>query len=147
MKKRQSGFTLIEIMIVVAIVGILAAIAVPQYTDHILRSQLVEAHTGLQDFRVRMEQFYQDNRRYDGAGLTGCGAAAPAGQQYFDFRCVPGAAPAQTYTVFATGARGRVGGFVFTINEQNARQTTATKAGWAPAAMPANCWVTRKGSC
>ena len=147
MKKRQSGFTLIEIMIVVAIVGILAAIAIPQYTDYILRSQLVEAHTGLQDMRVRMEQFYQDNRRYDGAGLNGCGAAAPAGQQFFDFRCVPGGAPAQTYTVTAVGARGRVANFVFTINEANVRQTTGTKAGWEAPAMPANCWVTRKGSC
>lgn len=144
MKKRQTGFTLIELLMVVAIVGILAAIAVPQYTDHILRSQLVEGHTGLQDFRVRMEQFYQDNRTYDGAGLNGCGAAAPAGQQFFDFTCVPGG---QTYTARATGARGRVGGFVFTINEQNVRQTTAAKAGWEAAAMPANCWLVRKGSC
>ena len=144
MKKRQSGFTLIEIMIVVAIVGILAAIAVPQYTDYILRSQLVEGHTGLQDMRVRMEQFYQDNRTYDGAALDNCGAAAPAGRQFFDFNC---RSLGQTYTVTATGARGRVGGFVFTINEQNVRQTTATKAGWEPAAMPAPCFVTRKGSC
>jgi len=144
MKKRQSGFTLIELMIVVAIVGILAAIAVPQYTDYILRSQLVEAHTGLQDMRVRMEQFYQDNRTYDGAGLDNCGAAAPAGQQFFNFNC---RSLGQTYTVTATGARGRVANFVFTINEQNVRQTTATKAGWEPAAMPAPCFVTRKGSC
>jgi type IV pilus assembly protein PilE len=142
--KRQSGFTLIELMIVVAIVGILAAIAVPQYTDYILRSQLVEAHTGLHDMRVRMEQFYQDNRTYDGAALDNCGAAAPAGRQYFDFNC---RSLGQTYTVTATGARGRVAGFVYTINEQNVRQTTATKAGWEPAAMPAPCFVTRKGSC
>jgi type IV pilus assembly protein PilE len=147
MKKRQSGFTLIEIMIVVAIVGILAAIAVPQYTDYILRSQLVEGHTGLQDFRVRMEQFYQDNRTYDGAALDNCGAAAPAGQQFFNFNC---RSLGQTYTATATGARGRVTGpppFVFTINEQNVRQTTSAKAGWEPAAMPAPCFVTRKGSC
>ena len=144
MKKRQSGFTLIEVMIVVAIVGILAAIAVPQYTDYILRSQLVEGHTGLQDLRVRMEQFYQDNRTYDGAGLNNCGATAPAGQQFFDFTC---RSLGQTYTATATGARGRVGGFVFTINETNVRQTTATKAGWEPAALPAPCFVTRKGSC
>lgn len=142
--KNASGFTLVELLIVVAIVGILAAIAVPMYTDHITRSQLVEGHTGLQDMRVRMEQFYQDNRTYDGVALDNCGAAAPALRQYFDFNC---RSLGQTYLVTATGARGRVAGFVFTINEQNARQTTATKAGWAPAGMPANCWVSRKGSC
>ena len=142
--KKASGFTLVEILIVVAIIGILSAIAVPMYTEHITRSQLVEAHTGLSDLRVRMEQFYQDNRTYDGAGLGNCGAAAPAGQQFFDFRCV---SAGQTYVVTATGARGRVGGFVFTINELNARQTTGTKAGWEAAAMPAPCFVTRKGSC
>ena len=112
--KKQSGFTLIELLIVVAIVGILAAIAVPMYTDHITRSQLIEGHTGLSDFRVRMDQFFQDNR---------------------------------TYTATATGARGRVAGFVFTINERNVRQSTAAPAGWAPAVMPSNCWITRKGSC
>jgi type IV pilus assembly protein PilE len=141
--KKSSGFTLIEIMIVVAIVGILAAIAVPMYTDYIIRAQLVEAHAGLSDFRVRMEQFYQDNRTYVGAGLGGCGAAAPAASQNFNFACVPAA---QTYTVTATGIN-RAAGFVFTLNEQNVRQTTATKSGWAPATMPSNCWVTRKKSC
>lgn len=142
--KKQSGFTLIELLIVVAIVGILAAIAVPMYTDHITRSQLIEGHTGLSDFRVRMEQFFQDNRTYDGAGLGGCGAAVPANTQFFDYACAPGG---QTYTATATGARGRVAGFVFTINERNVRQSTAAPAGWAPAVMPSNCWITRKGSC
>jgi type IV pilus assembly protein PilE len=141
--KRASGFTLIEIMIVVAIIGILAAIAVPQYTDYITRSQLVQAHAGLSDFRVRMEQFYQDNRTYDGAGLDNCGATAPAGAADFAFNC---RSLGQTYTAIATGSGGRVVGFTFTINEQNARATTAAKAGWAAANMN-TCWITRKGSC
>jgi type IV pilus assembly protein PilE len=94
--------------------------------------------------RVRMEQFYQDNRTYDGAGLGNCGATAPALQQYFNFTC---RSAGQTYLVTATGARGRVANFVFTIDQQNTRQTTNTAAGWAPAAMPAPCFVTRKGSC
>lgn len=142
--KKSSGFTLIEIMIVVAIIGILAAIAIPQYTDYITRSQLVEGHTGLSDFRVRMEQFYQDNRTYDGAGLGNCGAATPANATNFTYTC---RSTGQGYTATATGSGGRVTGFVFTINETNVRQTTATPAGWAPATMPSNCFVTRKGSC
>lgn len=140
--KKSSGFTLIEIMIVVAIVGILAAIAVPMYTDYIIRSMLVEGHAGLSDFRVRMEQFYQDNRTYVGGGLDGCGAAAPVSQN-FAYTCAPAA---QTYLVTATGT-GRAAGFVFTLNQQNVRQTTATKYEWDPATMPSNCWVTRRKSC
>ena len=143
--KKAAGFTLIELMIVVAIVGILAAIAVPMYTDYVTRSQLVEGHTGLSDFRVRMEQYFQDNRTYLGPapGLTGCGAAAPTNAQNFGYVC---AGAAQTYTATATGT-GRVAGFVFTVNEQNLRQTTSTYTGWEPAVMPAPCWVTRKKSC
>ncbi len=140
--KNASGFTLIEIMIVVAIIGILAAIAVPQYTDYITRSQLVQAHAGLGDFRVRMEQFYQDNRTYDGAALDNCGAAAPAGATNFTFNC---RSTGQGYTATANGTSGRVIGFTFTINEQNVRATTATPANWGGA--QAACWITRKGSC
>jgi type IV pilus assembly protein PilE len=140
--KKASGFTLIEILIVVAIVGILAAIAVPMYTEHITRSQLVEAHTGLSDLRVRMEQFYQDNRTYDGAALDNCGAGVPGVAKNFTFNC---RSLGQTYTATATGTAGRVVGFGFTINEQNVRATTATPANWGGA--QANCWISRKGSC
>src|SRR5512134_1758361 len=100
--KQQRGFTIIELLIVIVIVSILAAVALPAYQDYTQRAKLTEAFTGLSDFRVRMEQFYQDNRRYDGGGLGGCGAAAP-NSKYFTFGCAPGAAPAQTYTIIATG--------------------------------------------
>lgn len=140
--KKASGFTLVEILIVVAIIGILSAIAVPMYTEHITRSQLVEAHTGLSDLRVRMEQFYQDNRTYDGAALDNCGAGVPGVAKNFTFNC---RSLGQTYTATATGTAGRVVGFGFTINEQNVRATTATPANWGGA--QANCWISRKGSC
>jgi type IV pilus assembly protein PilE len=149
--KRQTGFTLIELMIVVAIVGILAAIAVPMYTDHIIRSTLVEGQTGLSDFRVRMEQHYQDNRSYDGTGKAGevdnCGATTPANAKNFTYNC---RSLGQTYTATATGNAGtRAAGFVYTINERNVRSTTSTKAGWETtnAGDMATCWVTRKKSC
>ena len=78
------------------------------------------------------------------AGLLGCGAAKPTNVKSFDYDCKPNG---QTYTATATGkGDSRAYGFVFTINEQNVRATTATKAGWESAAM-ANCWVSRKKSC
>ena len=142
--QKNAGFTLIEILIVVAIVGILAAIAVPMYNDYITRGQLVEAHTGLGQFRVQMEQQFQDARSYKGAGLDGCGAKAPADAKYFTFTCAPAD---QTYVATATGSSGRVTGFVFTVNEQNQRKTTAAPADWDGGAATANCFVTRKKSC
>jgi prepilin-type N-terminal cleavage/methylation domain-containing protein len=141
--KNASGFTLIELMIVVAIVGILSAIAVPLYTDYITRSYLVEAQTGLAGFRVNMEQFYQDNRTYSGAGLGGCGAAAPGQAVYFNFAC---ASAGQTYLATATGVNARVVGFTYTIDQSNNRVTVAAPAGWTSATMN-TCWITRKGSC
>ncbi len=143
--RKQTGFTLIEIMIVVAILGILAAIAIPQYTDYITRGALVEGHTGLQGFRVRMEQHFQDNRTYAGAGLGGCGAATPTEAKYFGYACAV-AGGGQTYTATATGT-GRATGFTFTVNEQNQRQTTAAPTGWAAPTMPATCFLVRKTSC
>ncbi|MCW5766691.1 MAG: hypothetical protein KIT68_12030 [Phycisphaeraceae bacterium] len=129
-------------MIVVAIIGILASIALPAYSDYIRRSKIVEATSVLSDLRVRMEQFYQDNRSYDGAALDNCGAGAPAVAKNFTFNC---RSLGQTYTATATGSAGRMVGFGFTINEQNVRATTATPAGWGGA--QAACWISRKGHC
>ncbi len=146
MKSRYKGFTVIELMIAVVIIAILAAIAVPGYRDYILRGKLVDAHNALSDFRVRQEQFYQDNRRYDGAGLGGCGATAPT-SKYFTFTCVPdGTAPSQTYVATATGVAGEgTGGFAYTINEANARATIVTAPastnGWSSNAA---CWIRSK---
>jgi type IV pilus assembly protein PilE len=144
---KQSGFTLIEMMIVVAILGILAAIAVPQYQDFVTRGQLVEAHAGLRAYRVQMEQYYQDNRNYGGGT---CGAPIVASNfRYFTLTCRLTAA-GQGYVATMTGNGGRVAppamsaAFVFNITEQNAASTTAAPAGWATAA---NCFVTRKSGC
>lgn len=146
--KQQHGFTIIELMIAVAIIAILAAVALPAYNDYIQRSKLSEAFSALSDFRVRMEQFYQDNRRYDGAGLNGCGAAAP-NSKYFTFGCAPDAVvPSQTYVITATGvANEGLTNFVYTLNEKNVRATTTLGTGWNGAPNPA-CWVRRKdGTC
>ena len=145
--KQQRGFTIIELLIVMVILAILAAIALPTYNDYTQRAKITEAFTGLADFRVRMEQFYQDNRRYDGAGLNGCGVSGP-NSKYFTFLCAPGLAPSQTYTITATGIADQgLTNFVYTLNENNVRATTTLGTGWNGAPNAA-CWVRRKdGTC
>ena len=61
MKQLQKGFTLIELMIVVAIIGILAAIAIPSYSDYTARSQVTEAVGLSSGFKTGFAEFYADN--------------------------------------------------------------------------------------
>ena len=146
--KRTLGFTLIELMIVVAIVGILATIAYPAYTDYIIRGRIPDATSALAAKRVQMEQFFQDNRRYDqdanGNANPVCANDATT-SRFFTFSCNP-AATQTTYTLAAVGV-GPMAGFGYTINQANARTSNITRAGWANP-NPNNCWAIRKdGSC
>ena len=139
------GFTLIELMIVVAIIAILAAIAIPSYMDYVTRSKLSEAYNALSTYRVSMEQYYQDNRTYDNGAACGVAVAAST-YSYFTVACTPasGSSAGQAYTATATGKAGTpVADFTFQIDNSNNRQTTATPAGWGTA--PVSCWVMRKG--
>ena len=61
MKKVQQGFTLIELMIVVAIIGILAAIAIPAYQDYTIRSQVTEGLNLAAGSKVAVAEFFQNN--------------------------------------------------------------------------------------
>jgi type IV pilus assembly protein PilE len=151
---RQSGFTLIELMIVGAIVAVIAAFALPAYNEYTTRSKFQEANSQLSQWRTRMEQYYQDNRRYSvsaGATQTDCGVAAPSGPnaKYFTYTCASGggtAAGSQTYTLTATGGPS-LDGFAFTVDQAGAKQTTSVGYGWTQPS-PNNCWVQRKkGSC
>jgi prepilin-type N-terminal cleavage/methylation domain-containing protein len=140
-KREESGFTLIEAMVVVAVLGILAAIGIPNYSRYVTRGNLVEAGNALSEYRVRLEQFYQDNRTYQNAGGA-CGQAVPAGLATFAVTCAITAA-GQAFTATATGA-GTTSGFVYTINQANVRATTAIPAHWGTLPGDAGTrWITR----
>ena len=76
--RREAGFTLIEMMIVVVIVAILAAFAFPQYRDFVIRSNRAVAKSLLLQVADRQEQFFTDRKRY-AADLTDLGYPAAAG--------------------------------------------------------------------
>ncbi|HAF45475.1 MAG TPA: pilus assembly protein PilE [Gallionellaceae bacterium] len=142
--KLHRGFTLIELMIVVAIVAILATVAMPAYNDYVLKARLPEATSALAADRVQMEQYFQDNRRYsDVIGGTDCGGTRPTTSN-FTITC---AATDTTYLITATGnANSPTDGFVYTINQNNAK--TSAIASPAPAAWigtNASCWLTKGG--
>jgi type IV pilus assembly protein PilE len=142
--QERAGFTLIEAMIVTAIVAILAAIALPSYTAYVRRSHILEAIARLADARARMEEYFQDERTYvDASG--GCGAApnAPAPPDAFVITC---SATASTFTYTATGQRARgMSAFVYAIDQAGAKATVSVPSGWQ---RTADCWTIRAdGSC
>lgn len=134
----SKGFTLIEMMVVVAIIAILAQIAVPAYSDYMQRGRIAEAFGQLAAQRSKLEQYFLDNRTYVGACAAGTVAPLPTGK-YFTYSC-----PTLTDTTFTIQANGQNGAdaFTFTVNQANVQATTAAPSGWGTSAT---CWVTKKG--
>ena len=137
MKATSHGFTILELLITMAIVGIIAAAGIPAYTDYVIRSKISEATSALSDGRVKMEQFFQDNRTY-------AGGPVPAATTYFTY--ARSNDTTTTYTLTATGRAG-MEAWAFTIDQDNARKTTAAKSGWNAGGLPTSCWITTKRAC
>jgi type IV pilus assembly protein PilE len=141
MKNTARGFTLIEILVAITIIGILVAIALPNYRDYVLRGKITEASSTLSDLRLRAEKFYGDNRTY-----VGFNQATP-GTRYFTYACDDGAGGAITQNAFRCIASGVASegmtGFQYTVNQSNVRTSTFTSLpGWNDSAT---CWVSKKG--
>jgi type IV pilus assembly protein PilE len=109
--RRASGFTLIELMIVVAVVALLAMVAYPSYQDHIARGQRSQGQQLLSDIAQRQEHVLLDRRLYAtafGPGATGLGLTMPPGIKYDapDFTGVNNGTTPPSYSICMNPAAG-----------------------------------------
>lgn len=133
MQRQQAGLTLIEVMVTLVIVGILSAIALPNYNAYVTRGRLAEAFSTLAAAQPNLEQYWNNTRSY--AGFDVSTAATP------NFTYALSNATNSTYLITATG-RAQAADFVYTIDQAGNRATTGVPSGWT---ANASCWVDRKG--
>jgi type IV pilus assembly protein PilE len=120
---KQHGITLVELMIVVVIVGIITAIAVPSYSNHVRKSRRNMAAGCLQENAQYLERWYTSNMTYVGAGATACEAELEpfytvtlnvTGPRDFTVQAAPQGAQAKdicgTLSIDEKGARSQTGG-------------------------------------
>jgi type IV pilus assembly protein PilE len=142
------GFTLIEILIVVVIVAIVTAMALPAYQDYVIRSRIMPAIQGLSERQTRMEQCYQDHQKdgYEAAGCTNIGSGEISD---FVFSFDEDEPPTKdTFKLKATGKAPTMAGFEYTVNQANTRTSKIDRPGkgvndpWK--AGKDSCWITGK---
>lgn len=136
--KKARGFTLIEIVVVVAVIGILAAIAIPSYQQHLRKGRRANAEAFLSDVASREQQYLLDARGYalGGTAIADLGLTLPTDVSNFYAVAVTPAAPAipPAFTVTATPFPGGVqepdGTLAIDNNGTKTRMVAGVDQGW-----------------
>lgn len=102
--KNEKGFTLVELMITVLVVGILASIAIPNYRDYVRKSKRAEARTALMQAAMNMERYFSSNNIYSGATA---GTVFPSRSEANNYSISLGDVTDQTYSLVATPLGGQ----------------------------------------
>lgn len=121
--RKRGGFTLIELMITVAVIAILAAIALPSYTQYVIRSKRSAAQAQMMDIANRQQQFLIANRNYaDKTALTASGYALPsevASNYSYDVTLSTTGVPGFTLTLTPLGTQASDG--ALTLNSEGVK--------------------------
>lgn len=136
---KDKGFTLVELMLVVAIVGILATIAYPSYVQYVQKSRRAEARAALLGAAQALERYYTERNTYLGAVL-GSGGIYPDTSEHGFYALILVTPSATTYTLTATPQGAQAGDACgnLSINEQGIKSCTGSLCG--SASPPAECW-------
>lgn len=137
-RTRSRGLSLLELLAVLAIIGILSAIAIPSYRDYVVRARLTDAFSGLGAVQAAAEEYWNNRHTYVDLD-TDVPRRLPLDSADFTFTLT--AASASAYKVKATG-RGVVADFAYTIDQNGVRATVAAPQGWGTST---SCWIDRKG--
>ncbi len=129
------GFSLIEMLVVLAIITVIAAIAYPAYTEHVVASRRAEATVALSDLAARVERYYSENNTYVGATIVGMNAPSTTENGFYNLQIT--AATATTYSIQAvpTGAQASADTACATLTLNQLGQKGITGSGTVQ-----NCW-------
>ena len=132
-ENRTRGFSMVELMIVVVIISILAAIAIPSYRQYVLKGHRSEATRALQDLASRQENYYFSNNEYTD-NLADLGASGDIAGVYFTVAIPSASSSVYQITATAQGTQTQDGGCTaFTLHRSGAKESTGT-------APSATCW-------